>query len=88
VRALTSGRVDGFLGFHFVRSERLATTTATIRDCLYWQKYAMLLGEAMSGRASIDRLPSKRNSMQVLYQLDLGATRMRETGVGRVFCQE
>ena len=90
VRALTSGRVDGFLGFDIIRSERLdvGRAGANIRDCLYWQRSAMLLGEPMSGRATIDRLPQKRNSMQVLYQQDLGATRMRESGVGRVECQE
>jgi hypothetical protein len=88
VRALTSGRVDGFLGFNFVRSERLPLESAGVRYNFAWQKSAMLLGETMSGRASIDRLPQKRNSMQVFYSQDLGATRMRETGVVRIECVE
>lgn len=87
-KALVSGRVADFLGFTIIRSERLPTTSATIRDCFYWQKSAMLLGELQGSSASIDRLPAKQNSMQVLYQHDIGATRMRETGVGRIFCQE
>jgi hypothetical protein len=87
VRALTSGRVDGFLGFNFVRSERLPLAVAT-RSTFFWQKSAMLLGEAQNGTATIDRLPQKRNSMQVLYQMQIGATRMRETGVVEVECVE
>tara|TARA_Y100000590_G_scaffold82986_1_gene92508 strand:- start:17763 stop:18620 length:858 start_codon:yes stop_codon:yes gene_type:complete len=87
VRALTSGRVDGFLGFNFIRSERLPAVTTT-RSTFFWQKTAMLLGEAQSGTATIDRLPQKRNSMQVLYQMQIGATRMRETGVVEVLCSE
>lgn len=87
-KALTSGRVDGVLGFNFIRSERLPVDGTPDRTCYYWQKSAMLFGEAMSGRATIDRMPNLRNSMQVLYQLDAGSTRMRESGVGRVFCLE
>jgi hypothetical protein len=87
-RALTSGRVDGILGFNFIRSERLPVDATPDRTCYFWQKSAMLFGEAMSGRATIDRMPNLRNSIQVLYQLDAGATRMRETGVGRVYCLE
>jgi hypothetical protein len=92
VKALASGRVDGFCGFDFIRSERLTTggvgSDPADRDCLYWQKSALLLGQAESGQATIDRLPQKRNSIQVLYQIDMGATRMRETGVGRIECAE
>lgn len=90
MRALTTGRIEGFVGFNFVRSERLpvARAGAGIRDCLYFQKSALALGEAETGTATIDRMPNKRNSIQVLYQQDIGATRMRETGVGRIECQE
>lgn len=87
VKALSSGRVDGYLGFNIIRSERLGLSGSD-RKCAYWQKSGMLLGEAQAGKASIDRLPSKRNSMQVLYQMDLGATRMRETAVGVIACVE
>jgi len=89
VKALASGKVDGFCGFDFIRSERLGTGgVADGRDCLYWQRTALLLGQAESGQATIDRLPQKRNSIQVLYQIDMGATRMRETGLGRIECTE
>jgi hypothetical protein len=90
MRALTTGRIEGFVGFNFVRSERLPVgrAGANIRDCLYFQKSALLLGEGEGGNATIDRMPNKRNSIQVLYQQDIGGTRMRETGVGRIECQE
>lgn len=89
MRALTSGKIEGFCGFNFIRSERLPlTAVGGTRTCFYWQKSAMLLGEAETGTATIDRMPNKRNSIQVFYSQDLGATRMRETGVGRIQCSE
>lgn len=89
MRALTSGKIEGFCGFNFIRSERLPITAAGgTRSCFYWQKSAMLLGEAETGTATIDRMPNKRNSIQVFYSQDLGATRMRETGVGIIQCSE
>lgn len=87
-KALVTGRVADFLGFTIIRSERLPTDGSGDRECYYWQKSGMLLGELQSSVASIDRLPTKQNSMQVLYQHDIGATRMRETAVGTILCAE
>lgn len=90
MRALNMGRLEGgFLGFEkWIRLERLQTNSSDERLCLYWQKTAILLGMVMEGSATVDRLPEHRNSTGIQYQIDMGAVRMRETGVGRIACDE
>lgn len=91
MRALQAGQLTGgFMGFEdWIRSERLPITgVGGTRTTFFWQKSAMLFGVAEEGNATIDRLPEHRNSIGVQYQLDMGAVRMRETGVGRIFCSE
>lgn len=87
MRALQKGRLDDFLGFGWIRSERLPVISSE-RVCFYWQKTAMVLNVPMEAQSTIDRLPEHRNSIGVQTQLDMGAARMRETGVGRLFCTE
>lgn len=80
VRALVNGQIDQFLGFTFLKSERLSET-ASIRKCFAWVKSSMKLGIGQEPRGFIDVLPGKRHSTQVRYELDAGATRMDEKGV-------
>jgi hypothetical protein len=89
MRALQAGRLDGgFLGFEaWIRSERLPLVS-TERACFYWQRSAVILGMAMEGMTTVDRLPEHKNSIGVQHQIDMGAVRMRETGVGRILCTE
>lgn len=89
MQALQMGRLEGgFLGFEkWIRSERLPTVSGE-RACFYWQQTAMLLGMAMEGQTTVDRLPEHKNSIGVQHQIDMGAARMRETGVGRILCTE
>jgi hypothetical protein len=82
VRALVAGTIDTFLGLTWKRSERTNYTAATdIRIIPVYNKSAMMLGMAEEPMGTIDRLPTKRNSIQVLFQMDLGSIRMRDTGV-------
>jgi hypothetical protein len=89
LRALQMGRLEGgFLGFEkWIRSERLPLVGAE-RANFYWQQSAIVLGMAMEGQTTIDRLPEHKNSIGIQHQIDMGAVRMRETGVGRILCTE
>ena len=80
VKALVHGEIDTFLGFRFVPSERLTIDGANVL-CPVWTKSSMLLATGQEPRGSVDVLPTKRNSIQVFYSLDVGATRMNSKGV-------
>jgi hypothetical protein len=80
VRALVQGEINTFVGLEWIRSER-TSKVGDIRSIPVWQKTAMMLGMAEEAEGSIDRLPQKRNSIQVMIQMDAGSIRMRDTGV-------
>jgi len=48
----------------------------------------MLLGISADISGSVERRPDKNNGLQVQYTLDMGATRMDETGVVEIQCTE
>jgi hypothetical protein len=86
VRALTNGQINTYLGFDFIKSQRLPVVTATdIRADFAWVKSSMQLAIGEEPRSFIDQLPQKRHSLQVRYEMDCGATRMDEKGVYRIY---
>lgn len=87
VRALVRGELDTFMGFQFIRSE-LLSLSGTTRSCLAYARDSLLLGISTDITGSVDRRPDKNNSLQVMYTMDVGATRMDETGVVEVQCTE
>jgi hypothetical protein len=87
VRMLMSGEVSGFMGFQWIHSEQLPVASAK-RSCYAWVRDSMLLGVSTEISGSVDRRPDKNNGLQVAYTLDMGATRMQETGVVEVICAE
>lgn len=82
VRALVNGDIDSFMGFKFIEITRLDRTkvvsggTATRIPC--WIKSGMLLTKAQDTTIMVDRLPTKRYSVQVYGAIDIGSTRMEE----------
>lgn len=87
VKALVSGQIDQFMGFTFLKSERL-TKVSNDRYVPAWRKSSMKFACLQEGRSFIDVLPGKRHTTQVRYELDCGATRMDEKGVVRILCDE
>lgn len=87
VKALVEGKIDTYLGFKFIRSERLAKT-GTARFCLAWAKTGLRLGIGKDIVTSIDRLPGKNMSVQVFASMSLGAVRTEEARVVEVACKE
>ena len=89
IKALVHGEVDTWLGFKFLKSERLTTAASTnITTCFAFRKSSMKLAIGQEPRGFIDVLPGKRHSTQIRYELDVGATRMDEKGVVRIFCDD
>ncbi len=88
IRALTTGQITEFMGFTWIITERLNTDTNGDRECLAWAKNSLLLaiGKEPSGR--ISERDDKSYSTQVYMSMDIGATRMDETGVVTIACVE
>ena len=87
VKALAQGALDTFLGFKFIRTERLfKDATATGGYCMTWAKGCMALGIGMDIRTGIDILPGKNYSAQVYGRMSIGATRLEDEGVVEIAC--
>jgi Phage capsid protein len=89
VKALAMGQIDTFLGFKFVRSERLAYTSGVnSRFALAFSRSCMGLGIGKDIVSSIDILPGKNYSAQVYARMSIAATRLEDEGVVEVACFE
>lgn len=87
VKALAAGQIDTFVGFKFIRTQRLDTVSSE-RALIAWCKNSLLLGVNQDVRVRIDERSDKRYATQVYVTMDIGATRMDETGTVRILCTE
>lgn len=87
VKALVNGEIDQFMGFKFVRTQRLPVT-ANIRECIFFAQGGMLVAIADEMTVDIGPRRDKRNSMQIYVCGTFGSTRMWEEKVIRVKCDE
>jgi hypothetical protein len=88
VKALAEGKIDTFLGFKFIRSERLSRNTVTdVRTCFAWHKSGIKFAEG--GRnVHMDVLPSKRHCQQIRGVYRCGAVRTQNEKVVRIYTDE
>jgi hypothetical protein len=88
VKALVQGEVDTFLGFKFIRSERLTKDGNGDRQIICWAKTGMLLalGKDLSGK--ITERADTSYATQVYACMSIGATRLEEEKVVEVACVE
>lgn len=87
VKALVAGEIDTFMGFKFIRSNRLPVASS-IRSCIAFARQGLLLATGMEVKVDIGPRRDKRNSVQVYVCASFGATRMWEEQVLRVKCDE
>lgn len=87
VKALAQGQIDTFLGFKFVRTERLAKV-GTTRFVTCWSRGCIALGIGKDIVTSIDPLPGKNYSVQVYARESIAATRVEDEGVVEIGCFE
>jgi hypothetical protein len=87
VKALANGQIDTFLGFKFVRTERLPRDgTATTGYAIAWSKSCVALGIGQEVNTSVDKRPDKNNAWQVFADMSIGATRLEDEGVVEIAC--
>lgn len=100
-RVLVKGRMmrdDEFYGFNYINLEdwededgvlhRIVPKSGTTRSCVAWVNKGVLLNEPMPPMTTVDRMPGKKNSTQILTLGTFGASRMQETMVVQIDCLE
>lgn len=87
VKALVEGKVDTFMGWKFVRMNRLPKS-GNERSCLFFARGALLCAIGTDLTVDIGPRRDKRNSIQVYACMSLGATRMWEEKCLKVNCDE
>lgn len=87
VKALAQGTIDTFLGFKFVRTQRVVTdATATTGYAVAWARSCVALGIGQEINTSVDRRPDKNNAWQVFADMSIGAVRLEDEGVVEIAC--
>lgn len=87
IRPLVEGKIAKWMGFNFVVSNQIPITTTT-RSCPAWVKAGGGFGLSYDITATVDRLPTKMNSVQVYLEMMFGATRLEEELVVQIDCYE
>jgi len=87
VKALVEGKVDTFMGFKFIRTQRL-TLSSTTRTALAWAKSGILLAKRTGMSTKLDVIPTKHYATQAYAALSCGATRMDEEKCVEIACYE
>ncbi len=89
VRALADGTINSFMGFKFVRIERLPKdTTTNNRSCLAWVKSKAQFGIWDDFKVKLSIRDDLEESLQVRAKFACGATRLQEEGFVKILCNE
>ena len=87
VKALAQGEVSSFVGFNFIVSNRL-TDDGTSRQVIAFAQDGLKLAVGKEPAARIDERADKSYSTQVYYCQTIGSTRMEESKVVEIACNE
>lgn len=86
IRALVRGEIDTFLGFKFLRTERIGTDSNSYDKVLFWAQDGLLLGLGNDVMTRVSERDDKNYATQVFASMAIGATRMEEKKVGYIEC--
>jgi len=88
VKALVEGRIETFMGFRFIRTERLTKDSSSNRLALAYVRSALGLAIGEEIMADIGPRRDKRNSIQVYVNMTMDATRIEDEKLVQIACQE
>ena len=91
MRDLYTGKTNQFLGFTFVKTQRLKKQESGggfSRKCVAWCKSGVVLCVPQEITMSVKQRPDKNDNWQALAKLKAGATRIEDAKVVQIFCQE
>jgi hypothetical protein len=87
IKALVAGEIDTYMGFKFIKSNRLPVSSSQ-RKALFFERQGLLLASAQEIAVDVGPRRDKRNSVQVYVCASFGAVRMWEEKVIQVLCDE
>jgi hypothetical protein len=87
IGALAAGKTSDFMGFHFIRTERLSVAS-NIRKCVAWAKPAIQYKERPIVTAKLDQRADRSYRWQAYYEVERGALRRYDEAVVQVLCTE
>lgn len=88
VKALVKGEIQFFMGFNFIRSERLNTDGSGYRQVIAYSENALALGVGQDVMGRIDERADKRFATYIYFCMSMGATRLEEERVVEIKCDE
>lgn len=88
VKALVRGEIDTFLGFRFLRTERLTKDSGGNRQAIAWAQDGVVLAVGKEPKARITERADKNHATQVYYSMAIGAARLEEAKVVAMACVE
>ena len=91
IKRLESGEVNQFMGFTFVKSQRLPSKVIgsdTVRRLPVWVPSGMHLGTWNGLTTDIAKRPDKKNITQIYMDCGMGSCRTQENKVFEIECKE
>lgn len=88
LKRLETGEVDSFMGFRFLRSERLPMLDADTRRLPVWVPSAIVAGQWNGLETRIGERPDKEYLTQIFMRGSIGATRTQEKKVVEILVSE
>jgi len=88
VKALVQGEIDTFMGFNFIRTERLDTNASSNRLVLAFAKSGIGLAVGQDINTRISERADKNYATQVFLSMTIGATRIEDEKVVEIECTE
>ena len=88
VKALVQGEIDTFMGFKFIRTERLDTNSSSNRLVLAFAQSGIGLAVGQDIQTRISERADKNYATQVFLSMTIGATRIEDEKVVEIECTE
>ena len=88
VKALVQGDIDTFMGFNFIRTERLDTNSSSNRLVLAFAQSGIGLAVGQDVQTRISERADKNYATQVFLSMTIGATRIEDEKVVEIECTE
>lgn len=88
VKALAEGKIDTFLGFKFIRSQKLLVDGSAARLCYAYTEKAVGIAINKDMKTKVGENPDKSFATVAYIELDMGATRVEDKEVVEIACVE
>ena len=88
VKALVQGQLDTYMGFKFIRTERLGLDANSDRSVLAFCRSAIGLAVGSDISTKISERADKNYATQVFLSMTIGATRVEDEKIVEIACNE